>query len=333
MLATPTADGRLPMIRLMCLLLSMLVLGFALPAENVNAQVGTKAYAPEDLARLSVPDRIRVLEREYSEQSRGQRLPDDQLDFYLDQIESGWSFSRIKQDIAESLGGGGNTWQPPSSGWQASEVICSSVNNRLSECRTPFTGPAVLSQQISRSACIEGQTWGQRRGLIWVDRGCRGRFREDDRWGGGGYTGGSQASAIICESREGRVRRCPTPFRGPAEIAEQFSNAPCIQGQSWDSQPGEVWVTRGCRASFVEGRGGNFQGGNIGGHSGGYDSGYSVTCSSDEGRQRTCAWTGNGRPYLLEQLSRTQCVEGRNWGFDRGAIWVSQGCRGRFGTR
>ncbi len=315
------------MIRLIFALLSLLVLGCGVPFETANAQVGTKAYAPEDLGRLSIPDRIRVLEREYSEQSRGRVLPDDQLDFYLDQIESGWSFSRIKQDIAESLGGGG--WEAPDSGWEQSEVICSSVNNRLTECRTPFTGPAVLSQQISRSACVEGQTWGQRRGLIWVDRGCRGRFREDDRWGGGGYPGGSNNSAVVCESREGRVRRCPTPFRGPAQLAEQFSNAPCIQGQSWDSQPGEVWVTRGCRASFVEGRGGQYPGGGGGGQS----SIYSVTCSSDDGRQRSCAWTGRGRPYLLEQLSRTQCVEGRSWGFDGAAIWVNQGCRGRFGTR
>ncbi len=40
---------------------------------------------------------------EYADQSSGRRLPDDQLEFYLDQIDSGWTFSRIKQDIAESL--------------------------------------------------------------------------------------------------------------------------------------------------------------------------------------------------------------------------------------
>ncbi len=327
MLAELLADGP-AMNKLLFALLSLLLLGTLLPPEIASAQAGQKAYAPEDLRRLSVPDRIRVLELEYSEQSRGRRLPDDQLDFYLDQIDSGWSFSRIKQDIAESLRG--TAWAPPSSGWQASEVICSSERGRLTECRTPFSGPAVLSQQISDSACIEGQSWGQRRGIIWVDRGCRGRFRVDQRWGSGGYTGGNpQAGSITCESREGRVRRCANNFRNDAELIEQFSNAPCIRGQTWDAQPGEVWVSRGCRARFVEGRGrgGDWSGGGFVG------SGYSVTCESQDGRRRACAWTDRGRPQLIEQLSRTSCIEGRTWGYDRSGLWVDQGCRGRFGSR
>lgn len=299
----------------------------------VQAQPAQKAYAPEDLRRLSVPDRIRVLEKEYAEQSRGRQLPDDQLEFYLDQIDSGWTFSRIKQDIAESLrgsgAGGGGTWQPPVSGWQPSELICSSIGDRYYECPKPFRGPAVLSHQISRAQCVEGFSWGQRRDVIWVDKGCRGRFREDDRWGGGGYPGGSHGDSIVCESREGRLRRCPNNFRNEAELVEQYSNAPCIRGQTWDSRPGEVWVSRGCRARFVEARG--WGGGRPGG-GGGYV-GYSVTCESVGDRQRTCAWTDRGRPIVIEQLSRTACIEGRTWGFDGRSIWVTDGCRARFGTR
>ncbi|MCK7595489.1 DUF3011 domain-containing protein [Pseudomarimonas salicorniae] len=298
------------------------VLLFALP---VLAQPGAKAYAPEDLRRLNVQDRIRVLEREYADQSNGRRLPDDQLEFYLDQIDSGWTFSRIQQDIAESLGGG-RGWQPPRSGWQAREVICSSIDRRYNECRTPFGGPAVLSQQISDSACVEGQTWGQRRGLIWVDRGCRGRFREG-HWGGA--PGFNPGGGIACESREGKRKRCSLPFRGPVRIAEQLSNAPCIEGQTWSQSPGEVWVTRGCRAVFVETYGG---GGLPGGRPHGGD--YSVTCASDNERYRTCAWNRSyGRPFLIEQISRTACVEGRSWGYDGNQLWVDHGCRGRFGTR
>ncbi len=319
------------MIRLIFALLSLIALGTALPIQTAAAQVGSKAYAPEDLRRLTVPDRIRVLEREYSEQSRGRQLPDDQLEFYIDQIDSGWTFSRIKQDIAESLRG--STWAPPDSGWQAREVICSSERGRQSECPKPFSGPAVLSQQISDSACIEGQTWGQRRDVIWVDRGCRGRFREDTRWGGGGYPTGAQSGSITCESREGRVRRCANNFRFEAELLEQFSNAPCIRGQTWDSRPGEVWVSRGCRARFAEGRG-NFGGGRpVGVIDNGNGGGYSVTCSSEDGRQRSCTWTDRGRPYVIEQMSKTACIEGRTWGYDRNSLWVSGGCRARFGVR
>ncbi len=307
-------------------MLAVLLLAFAgLPLESAQAQVGQKAYAPEDLNRLSVPDRIRVLEREYAEQSGGRTLPDDQLEFYLDQIESGWSFSRIKQDIAESLRG--SQWAPPpGGGWQPSEVICSSERGRYQECLTPFRGPAVLSQQISRAPCIEGHSWGQRRGSVWVDRGCRGRFQEDTRWSGGGYGPGPRES-VICESREGRLRRCANDFRGDVELIEQYSNAPCIRGQTWDARPGEIWVNRGCRARFVEARGHGRP------FPGGYDADYSVTCGSDDGRRRTCAWTERRRPYLLEQISRARCVEGRTWGYQAGQIWVDLGCRARFGAR
>jgi hypothetical protein len=311
----------------MLLALSLLFLAGVVVAP-VQAQ-NQKAYAPEDLRRLSVQDQIRVLEREYSEQSRGRQLPDDQLDFYLDQVDSGWSFSRIKQDIAESLRG--SAWAPPSSGWQQREVICSSINDRRNECRTPFQGPAVLSQQISQSACIEGRTWGQNRGRLWVDEGCRGRFREDDRWGGGGYPGGaSQQGSITCESREGRLRRCPNDFRNEVDLIEQFSNAPCIRGQTWDARPGEVTVTRGCRARFAEVRGRPGGGRPIGGNQQG---GYSVTCSSEDDRLRTCTWSNRGRPVLIEQLSRSSCVEGRTWGYDQRGLWVDRGCRARFGVR
>ena len=64
----------------------------------------------------------------------------------------------------------------PASGWIARELICTSINNRYRECPAPFRGRAVVTYQISQSACIEGESWGQKAGMIWVDRGCRARF-------------------------------------------------------------------------------------------------------------------------------------------------------------
>lgn len=235
------------------LLLFCLAFATAGLASPATAQVGPKAYAPEDLRELNVPDRIRVLEKEYSEQSGGRRLPDDQLEFYLDQIDSGWTFSRIKTDMARSLGGGqgsrppGGGWGPPS-GWQQRTVICSSIKDRYAQCGTPFRGRARLVENISRTRCIENRNWGSRRGMVWVDDGCRGRFAEAGGW-------------------------------GPSD-------------------------------------------------------GYNITCSSVGDRYTTCAWSpGHGRPVLIEQLSRSQCVEGRTWGYRSGQIWVDRGCRGRFGSR
>jgi hypothetical protein len=317
-----------------CLAIATLFCAFALLLASPALFAQGKAYAPDNLRSLSVPDQVRVIEREYADQSGGRLIPDDQLEFYLDQVHSGWRFSDVKNDIAQSLRG--SSWRPPSSGWNQRNVTCSSLDKRYTECRTPFRGPVTLTFQFSAAECIEGRTWGQNRGVIWVDRGCRAQFSEDRRSPGFGQPGGIVGAGIICESREGKRRRCQTGFRGPVVLVEQYSDAPCIEGSTWGSAPGEVWVSRGCRARFEETRGlppsrpGYGQGP---GYGAGYG-GYSVTCASEGGRYRTCAWDQRqGYPTLIEQISRDACVEGRTWGYQRGELWVDQGCRARFGSR
>lgn len=310
---------------MMRMLLASLALILAFAAEPAAAQK-QRAYAPEDMSQLSTSEQVYAIEREYREQSGGRSIPDDQLDFYLDMIRmSRWTFSRIKSDIAQSLrGSGGGGWRPPAGGgWQQRDIICSSSDRRYRECRTPYRGPARLVAQLSETRCIEGRNWGSRPGLVWVDEGCRARFSEDrggwPTWPGG--PGGQRE--VICQSEDMRYRQCNTGFRGPARLVRKLSDAACIEGRSWGQGPGYVWVARGCRAKFEDsgwgGGGGNW--------------GYSVTCSSDDGRYRTCAWIDrNGRPRLMEQLSKTACVEGRTWGYRNGQIWVDNGCRGRFGV-
>ena len=78
--------------------------GATLP-QPVHAQASPRAYAPEDLWTLGSNDQSRVISQEYREQSNGRQIPNDQLRFYLDQVRlSRWTFSRVKQDIAKSLG-------------------------------------------------------------------------------------------------------------------------------------------------------------------------------------------------------------------------------------
>jgi hypothetical protein len=107
------------MIRL--LLAASLALASLSHAPAAQAQSGTRSYAPQDLRQLS----------EYREQSNGRRLPMDQRDFYLAQIDSGWSFSRIQADMAQSLRGSGNnnsgSWNNGSTG---AVVRCESKDER-----------------------------------------------------------------------------------------------------------------------------------------------------------------------------------------------------------
>lgn len=276
-----------------------------------------RAYAPENLRTLSYNDQVRVISLEYREQSRGRPIPDDQLRFYLDQVNrSNWTFSRIKQDIAASLDrndpsnpGQGNGPGPIAS------VTCESQDGRYRECRTGFRGPAALTQNISSTRCLEGQNWGSRSGMVWVDKGCRGRFVEamaDNR-------------TIRCESPKFQYRECRTGFRGQVLLTRQISQARCIEGQTWGQRNGSVWVNRGCAAEFTQ----------IPDSGPDYGSGYTVTCSSEGGRRKTCAWNGRqGRPAMIQQLSRDPCREGYSWGYFLGnQIWVDKGCRARFGVR
>lgn len=304
------------MLRSLSATLLVLSLCFAVP-QPVRAQIQQRAYAPENLRSLSRPEQERVISLEYAEQSRGRRIPDDQLRFYLDQVNrSNWTFSRIRQDIAASLGGGPGGWNPgPAAG---GSVLCGSKDNRRNLCKTGFRGRAALSQNLSKTRCIEGQNWGSGNGVVWVDRGCRGRFVPAALGGGIGGT-------LRCESIDGRYRECPTGFRGKAVLTRKLSDARCTEGDSWGQRNGMVWVDRGCRAEFGVGGGG---------YPGGGNSGYNVTCSSEDNRRRTCAWNSRyGRPVLIQQLSSNSCREGSTWGYAGNQIWVDRGCRGRFGAR
>ncbi|WP_334177503.1 DUF3011 domain-containing protein [Pseudoxanthomonas sp.] len=300
------------------LLQSVFVLLLALMAGSALAQIAPKAYAPENLRTLSVQDQTRVISLEYSEQSRGRRIPDDQLRFYLDQVNrSNWTFSRIKQDIAQSLGGNNGGWNPnpPPSGGQ---VTCESKDNRRRECQTGFRRGAMLVQNLSGTRCVEGQNWGSGNGTVWVDRGCRGRFAE-------GTSGGDWGGGVVkCESANGAYRECRTNFRGRATVQRTLSSTRCTENQNWGQRQGLVWVRGGCRAEFRD-SGTGWGGGN---------GDYSVTCNSDDNRRKTCAYDARqGRPILLQQLSNTSCREGYSWGYAGNQVWVDRGCRGRFGPR
>lgn len=308
------------MIRL-SIALFLAFIGIASPSAS-SAQANERVYAPENIGQLKVSDQIRVIEKEYREQSRGRDIPDDQLDFYLDQIKhSRWTFSKIKNDIAVSLRGSGNSggWRPPTGGgWNATSVICSSKSERYQECRTPFRGRARLTENISDTRCVEGKNWGSKQGIIWVNKGCRGRFVDSGNSWGGNWNDGQ---VIRCESREGRYHECRKSQGGRATLSRQLSSNKCVEGNTWGQNNNSIWVTRGCRAEFQ-----------VRGNSGGY--GYNVTCTSRNNQYKTCAWDrSKGSPRLIERIAG-RCTERSDWGYDsQRGLWVANNCSARFGTR
>ncbi|HQE08630.1 DUF3011 domain-containing protein [Thermomonas sp.] len=212
--------------------------------------------------------------------------------------------------------------------YRSGRVRCESDDGRYRECPIG-DGRATLDRQLSRSACIEGRSWGQNRGRVWVDDGCRADFSV--RSYGGGYDngyGGGYGQSVRCESNDGRYNRCSLPGRGRAQLVRQISNSACIEGRSWGSDYGSVWVNDGCRGDFSVMRG------NSGWNGGGWgDSGIGgrvFRCESNDGRYNECAANTRAGVQLIRQLSNSPCIEGRSWGYGRSGIWVAQGCRAEF---
>lgn len=228
--------------RLLAAALLLLCLFAPAPA---SAQVGTRAYAPENLRTLSYNDQVRVIRLEYAEQSGGRSIPDDQLRFYIDQVNrSNWGFSRIRQDIGKSLAGSGPRPPLPPDGSQ--RIRCESTNNRPRNCPTSWNGPSRLVRQLSDRRCVEGQNWNSQSRSIYVTAGCRGEFAPmRERPPAGDYQ-------VSCSSNNGRYTTCAWDrARGRPRLLQQLSNSPCTQGRSWgyDNRQG-LWVSAGCRARF-----------------------------------------------------------------------------------
>lgn len=330
------------------LILVLLAMLFGLPAM---AQPTAKAYAPEELNVLTQPEQVRVLEKQYEELSGGRALPEDQLEFYLEQIPRGWSYAQITQDMTQSLRDrvDGNTFPdrlpPPATGprggdrgsdsrWgtpgyanklpgRGQEIRCSSRKRRYQECATGFRNTPILQEQISSTRCVEGRNWGHRPGMIWVAGGCRASFIEDAPRVG-------VLPEMTCSSTRG-YRECNVAYRGPAELLRQTSGSRlCVEGRTWGQRPGLIWVDRGCGGVFAEAYtpSGGF-------HKPTEYDGYSVDCASLDGHYAICSWGRQfGEPVLLQQFSSQACIEGTTWGHSpRRGIWVDRGCRARFGSR
>lgn len=284
------------------LLAALCLLALSTPAL---AQFQARSYAPEDLRELSHDDQVRVISEEYREQSGGRRIADDQLRFYLDQVNrSDWRFSDIKRDIATSLGG---SVGPAPGG----AIRCESTEGRSRTCRTPWRGDSRLSRQLSSTQCREGRNWRSQDGQVTVWGGCRAEFAADD-------FGDSAGNIIACESIDNDSRRCRTPWRGPSRLVRQLSGTTCVEGRNWGSEDGQILVWSGCRGEFAQGRGNGQTGGTI-------------RCESANNRVATCRTPWRGASQVVRQLSNTRCRDGQNWESGNGQVTVWSGCRAEFG--
>ena len=57
-----------------------------------------------------------------------------------------------------------------------------------------------------------------------------------------------------------------------------------------------------------------------------------VTCVSTGDQRQHCPADTSAGVVILRQSSETNCLLGRNWGYDAQGVWVSEGCGGEFAT-
>ena len=204
----------------------------------------------------------------------------------------------------------------PYPGNESGIVRCESARGRGRDCQADTRAGVRLVKQLSRSPCVEGQSWGVRPGEIWVKAGCRGEFAINEP---GPHVDGPRV--LRCESGGGGRRHCATDTRGGVKLLRQLSRAPCIHHSTWSFDRNSIWVSQGCRAEFQ-----------IGADVATDEAlgPQSFRCESDRGRERRCdvgVWKG---AQLTRQLSKSPCVQNHSWGWDARGVWVSRGCRGEF---
>jgi hypothetical protein len=227
-------------------------------------------------------------------------------------------------------------------------VRCESQDERTRHCVADIRGDVRLVNQLSRSSCIEGRTWGWDRQGIWVTGGCRAEFEIDQGYGSGygddryGRDYGRNR-VFRCESTNSRTVYCDADTRYGVRLLTQHSRSACVEGRTWGYNARGVWVTRGCRAQFqVGGRGyddryrygdGRYGDDRYGDERYGYGDQQArlITCQSQDSRYNFCRVSGYIRQaQIRRQISSSQCQYNYSWGYRSDGVWVDRGCRAEF---
>ncbi len=204
-------------------------------------------------------------------------------------------------------GAGGNT------------IVCESEFRQYRYCPAATGGAASIKRQLSPTACVQGQNWGYDRNGVWVSDNCRAEFSIGATWNPA--VGADYAGAVTCESVRSEYKYCPADTQSNVRVSEEFSRSACVLGQTWGYDRNGVWVQGGCRAAFAYGRASQAQGGTPQ---------TSIRCESQREEFKYCPASTRSLVRIAAEHSRSACVLGRTWGYDRNGIWVQGGCRATF---
>ena len=213
-------------------------------------------------------------------------------------------------------------------------IRCRSDNYAYQHCPTSQHGRVRLLEQFSKSACIEGQTWGYDRRGVWVNHGCEAEFRITPRRRRRRV---QSQQTIRCRSESYQYAHCPADTRSGVRLVKQRSKTACIENQTWGSDQRGIWVDQGCDAEFqVAARRRRGRERDSRGERDGYTTPPPVSragtlqCRSDNYDYRHCRADTRSGVQLVRQLSQARCVQGETWGYDQRGVWVNRGCEAEF---
>lgn len=212
----------------------------------------------------------------------------------------------------------------PSSIALAQTVPCESPDGAYRECRVSSSGIVRMTYEMSMNRCIEGISWGTKEGgVVWVSRGCRGMFTTDDNFG----HGPRGDNRVICESVTDAYTVCPANTQAGVALEHQISAKPCVEEMTWgyDKEKNQIWVDDGCRGEFILGPAKSTPPQpTLGGV---------VVCQSLDGSKVQCKADTSAGVQIIRSFNDARCGYGREWGYDRKGVWVSNGCRAAFAVR
>ncbi len=144
---------------------------------------------------------------------------------------------------------------------RSTRILCESKDYKTRQCGiNGYIRDVNLVRQLSKTACIQGQTFNFNTYDIVVSGGCRGEFEvlyySNDNGGGdddGGYNPPHEPSSqvISCASTDYKYNSCfVNGAIGYVELISQKSKTTCIKGSNYGANYDRIWVDKGCSGTF-----------------------------------------------------------------------------------
>ena len=174
-------------------------------------------------------------------------------------------------------------------------LTCASEDGHRHYCSADTRAGVTMQRQRSKSACVQGTTWGFDQQGIWVDRGCRADF----------------------------IVNAPQV----ADSHDRFRDHDRDRDRDYDRDHDRD-RDRDYDRDHERGGGGDRDFGRD--RDRWQEETMQLTCSSDDGRKHYCDSDIQGEAVLIRQRSGSPCQQNYSWGNDRRGIWVDHGCRADF---